>query len=112
MPGRFEFSNELKDRLIQVIMYKGANPKLLVSRYALPHVNTLLNWLLFSLTCCIRIVTHRVLGRKMQISLYAQAIAIVHTGKPAQINRIQLRESITEIAKAKGEIGIISFDFV
>src|SRR5215211_2680022 len=43
-PERFEFSKELKDRLVHMVMYKGADPKSLVKKYDLPHVNTLLNW--------------------------------------------------------------------
>lgn len=50
MVGRFEFSNELKDRLTQMVMYKGADPKLLVKKYALSHVIILLNWVLSLLT--------------------------------------------------------------
>src|ERR671913_510571 len=44
MLGRFEFSDKLKDQLVQLVMYKGADPKSLVKKYGLPHVNTLLNW--------------------------------------------------------------------
>jgi transposase-like protein len=45
MLERFKFSAQLKDQLVQMVMYKGADPKSLVRKYRLPHLSTLLNWI-------------------------------------------------------------------
>jgi transposase-like protein len=44
MLERFKFSAQLKDELVQMVMYKGEDPKSLTIKYRLPHVSTLLNW--------------------------------------------------------------------
>lgn len=45
MLERFKFSRKLKDDLVQMVMYQGADAKILARKYRLPHVATLNNWI-------------------------------------------------------------------
>jgi len=45
MLERFKFKAELKDKLVHLVMYQGAEVSDLVKKYRLPHAATLRNWI-------------------------------------------------------------------
>lgn len=45
MLERFAFPARLKDKLVQMVMYQGADLITLARKYRLPHVATLRNWI-------------------------------------------------------------------
>ena len=45
MLDRFKFSTKLKDELVQMVMYQGADLKTIAKQYRLPHLTTLKNWI-------------------------------------------------------------------
>lgn len=45
MLERFKFKAILKEKLVHMIMYHGAEVKDLVKKYRLPHASTLRNWI-------------------------------------------------------------------
>jgi transposase-like protein len=44
MLEQFRFSNELKEKLIFLIVYKNQSPKSIAKQYGLPNVHMLINW--------------------------------------------------------------------
>jgi len=44
MLDQFEFSDELKEKLVLLIVYQNQSPKTLAKRYGLPNVHILANW--------------------------------------------------------------------
>ncbi len=44
MLERFRFSDELKEKLIFLIVYKNQSPKIIAKQYGLPNVYMLINW--------------------------------------------------------------------
>lgn len=42
--SRFRFSDELKERLVSMVVYQNQKPKELVKQYGLPNVHILANW--------------------------------------------------------------------
>ncbi|MEJ7674968.1 MAG: hypothetical protein WKF59_20275 [Chitinophagaceae bacterium] len=44
MLEQFRFSDELKEKLIFLIVYKNQSPKIIAKQYALPNVYMLINW--------------------------------------------------------------------
>jgi len=45
MLERFKFKAALKEKLVHMVMYQGADVKDLVKKYRLPHASTLRNWI-------------------------------------------------------------------
>ncbi len=46
MLGRFKFTAALKNQLVQMVIYHGADRRELVKKYRLPHVAALNNWII------------------------------------------------------------------
>ena len=45
MLEQFQFTDELKDRLVLLVVYQNQSPKELAKKYGLPNVHTLVNWI-------------------------------------------------------------------
>lgn len=44
VPGQFQFTDELKERLVLLVVYQNQSPKELAKKYGLPNVHILVNW--------------------------------------------------------------------
>jgi transposase-like protein len=44
MPEQFKFSDELKEKLVLLVVYQNQPPKILAKQYGLPNVYILVNW--------------------------------------------------------------------
>lgn len=51
MLEQFQFTDELKERLVLLVVYQNQSPKDLPKKYGLPNVHVLTNWVRISCRC-------------------------------------------------------------
>jgi transposase-like protein len=91
MLERFAFSARLKDELVQMVMYQGADPKTLARKYRLPHVMTLNNWIAIY---------------KKKLEKGAVPLAGMEKSKKATVKTLQNRIKELEVSLEKANVMI------
>lgn len=91
MLERFKFTAELKDQLVQLVMYQGADRKELAKKYRLPHVATLNNWIVLY---------------KKQLEKGAVSLSSMKTTKKESLRALQQKNKELEKALEKANVMI------
>ena len=91
MLERFTFSARLKDELVHMVMYQGADAKTLVRKYRLPHLATLHNWIAIY---------------KKKLEKGAVSLAVMEKPKKAEVRTLQKRIKELEASLEKANVMI------